>query len=53
MARKTLIHMGKQDGVPAYIFVGVILFAVVGKLVDSFVRLLERRLLKWSDSYTG
>jgi sulfonate transport system permease protein len=48
-----LIHMGKQDGVPAYIFVGVILFAVVGKLVDSFVRLLERQLLKWSDSYTG
>ncbi|MBB6734094.1 ABC transporter permease [Cohnella zeiphila] len=48
-----LINIGKQDGVPSYIFVGVILFAVVGKLVDSFVQALERRLLKWNDSYLG
>lgn len=35
------------------VFVGIILFAAVGKLTDSFVRLLERKLLKWQDSYKG
>ncbi|KAB3539116.1 ABC transporter permease [Bacillus safensis] len=35
------------------VFVGIIIFAVVGKLTDSFVRLLEKRLLKWRTSYQG
>lgn len=35
------------------VFVGIIVFAAVGKLTDSFVRLLENRLLKWQDSYKG
>ncbi|MCY9203935.1 ABC transporter permease [Bacillus atrophaeus] len=35
------------------VFVGIIIFAVVGKLTDSFVRLLERKLLKWRNSYQG
>jgi len=35
------------------VFVGIIIFAVVGKLTDSFVRLLERRLLKWRNSFEG
>ncbi|RAK21319.1 sulfonate transport system permease protein [Anoxybacillus vitaminiphilus] len=35
------------------VFVGIIIFAVVGKLTDSFVRLLETRLLKWQDTYSG
>jgi sulfonate transport system permease protein len=35
------------------VFVGIIIFAVVGKLTDSFVRLLEKRLLKWQDTYKG
>ena len=26
-------------------------FALAGKLSDSFVRLLEQRLLKWQDSF--
>ncbi|MBH5319131.1 ABC transporter permease [Paenibacillus sp. GSMTC-2017] len=35
------------------VFIGILLFAVVGKLTDSLVRLLEKRLLKWQDSYKG
>ncbi|MFF2092356.1 ABC transporter permease [Paenibacillus sp. NPDC058174] len=35
------------------VFVGIVIFAVVGKLTDSLVRLLEARLLQWRDSYRG
>lgn len=35
------------------VFVGIIIFAVVGKLTDSFVRFLERKLLKWRSSFEG
>ncbi len=35
------------------VFVGIFIFAVVGKLTDSFVRVLENRFLKWQDSYRG
>ncbi|KQO01119.1 ABC transporter permease [Paenibacillus sp. Leaf72] len=35
------------------VFVGIFVFAAVGKLADSAVRLLERRLLKWQDNYRG
>lgn len=35
------------------VFVGIIVFAAAGKISDSFVRFLERRLLKWQDSYRG
>ncbi len=35
------------------VFVGIIVFALVGKLTDSLVRLLERRLLHWQDGYKG
>ncbi|MBW7477177.1 ABC transporter permease [Paenibacillus oenotherae] len=48
-----LMTIAKQNSMMEIIFVGVILFAVVGKLIDSFVRLLERRFLQWQDSYKG
>lgn len=48
-----LINLGKQTSSTEDIFVGVIIFAIVGKLVDSFVRLLERKLLHWRESYEG
>ncbi|MFC0472651.1 ABC transporter permease [Halalkalibacter kiskunsagensis] len=48
-----LINLARQHSNTEIIFVGVIIFAVVGKLIDSFVRILERRLLKWRDSYQG
>ncbi|GGD58613.1 ABC transporter permease [Paenibacillus nasutitermitis] len=35
------------------VFVGIAIFASVGKLSDSLVRILEKRLLKWQDSYKG
>ncbi|OXM84297.1 ABC transporter permease [Paenibacillus rigui] len=35
------------------VFVGIFIFASVGKLSDSIVRLLESKLLKWRDSYKG
>lgn len=48
-----LINVAKQNSVTEVIFVGVIIFAVVGKLIDSFVRLLERNFLQWRDNYKG
>lgn len=48
-----LINAAKQNGTTEMIFVGIVIFAVVGKLLDSFVRLLERKLLHWRDSYHG
>ncbi|MFD0672127.1 ABC transporter permease [Cohnella sp. GCM10027633] len=35
------------------VFVGIIVFAVVGKLTDSLVRWLERRWLRWQETYKG
>lgn len=35
------------------VFVGIITFALVGKAADSLVRMLEKRLLAWRDSYGG
>ncbi|MBP1993631.1 ABC transporter permease [Paenibacillus eucommiae] len=35
------------------VFVGIAIFAFVGKLTDSLVRILENRLLRWQDSYKG
>jgi len=35
------------------VFVGILVFAIAGKLTDSFVRILEEKLLKWQDSYRG
>lgn len=35
------------------VFVGILIFAIVGKLTDSLVRILEEKLLKWRDSYNG
>jgi sulfonate transport system permease protein len=32
---------------------GIILFSLVGKLVDTFVRLMEGRFLRWRDTYAG
>ncbi|TYP75628.1 ABC transporter permease [Paenibacillus methanolicus] len=35
------------------VFVGITIFALVGKLSDSIVKVLEARLLRWQDSYKG
>lgn len=35
------------------VFVGITIFALVGKLSDSIVKIFEGKLLKWQDSYKG
>ncbi|MFD2334244.1 ABC transporter permease [Cohnella sp. GCM10020058] len=48
-----LINEAKQNGQPEVIFVGILIFAIVGKLLDSAVKSVERRTLKWQDGYKG
>ncbi len=48
-----MIMDARQFSNTEIVFVGIIIFAAVGKFTDSLVRLLESRLLKWSDSYSG
>ncbi|MFD1677731.1 ABC transporter permease [Alicyclobacillus fodiniaquatilis] len=48
-----LILNAEQFSQTAIVFVGLIIFAVIGKASDSLVRFLERRLLRWRDSYRG
>ncbi|MFC3747672.1 ABC transporter permease [Paenibacillus sp. GCM10012306] len=35
------------------VFVGIIIFAIIGKISDSGVRLLEKRWLRWRDTFKG
>lgn len=35
------------------VFVGIIIFAIVGKSSDSIVRFLENKWLRWRDTYKG
>ena len=48
-----MIQDARQFSRTSAVFVGIIIFAVVGKFADSVVRQLEERLLKWRDSYKG
>ncbi|WP_376739103.1 ABC transporter permease [Paenibacillus sp. 598K] len=48
-----LINDARYFSLTTVVFVGIIVFAVFGKLTDSLVKLLERRLLRWQDSYKG
>ncbi|MWC30662.1 ABC transporter permease subunit [Paenibacillus sp. MMS18-CY102] len=48
-----LINLAKQESDTGTIFVGILIFAIVGKLIDSLVRLLERKWLFWRDAYQG
>ena len=48
-----LIMDARQFSQTSIVFVGIIIFAIVGKATDSFVRYLERRLLRWRDSFNG
>ncbi|SFI87210.1 sulfonate transport system permease protein [Paenibacillus sp. UNC496MF] len=48
-----LINTAKQNSTTDEIFVGIAIFAAVGKAADSLVRLLERKRLHWRDGYQG
>lgn len=43
----------RQFNKTSIVFVGIITFAVFGQLADSLIRALERRLLRWRDSFEG
>lgn len=48
-----MISDARQYSQTAIVFVGIGIFAAVGKLSDSLVRLLESRLLRWRETYKG
>ncbi|KWX76082.1 ABC transporter permease [Paenibacillus jilunlii] len=48
-----LINEAKQNSNTEVIFVGILIFAVVGKLIDTLFRAIERTFLHWRDSYQG
>ncbi|MFD2702048.1 ABC transporter permease [Paenibacillus shunpengii] len=48
-----MIQDARQFTQTSVVFVGIIIFAAVGKITDSFVRYLERKLLRWRDSFNG
>ncbi len=48
-----MIMDARQFSNTEVVFVGIIIFALVGKLTDSIVRLLETKLLKWQDHFSG
>ena len=48
-----LIMDARQFSQTEKVFVGIIIFGIVGKLTDSFVKVLEKRLLKWRNSFEG
>ncbi|WP_256757743.1 ABC transporter permease [Cohnella sp. WQ 127256] len=48
-----MINDARQYSQTTVVYVGILIFAVVGKLSDSLVRLLERHWLKWRDNFQG
>ncbi|MFF2016874.1 ABC transporter permease [Paenibacillus sp. NPDC058177] len=48
-----MISDARQFAQTEVVFVGIVIFAGVGKLTDSLVRKLETRLLRWRDNYNG
>jgi len=48
-----LILQAKQESNTPIIFVGILIFAIVGTLADWIVRIAEIRFLKWQDSFQG
>nr|WP_227014035.1 ABC transporter permease [Paenibacillus psychroresistens] len=48
-----LMSDARQFGKTPVVFVGILMFAIVGIITDTAVRLLERKLLSWQDNYRG
>ncbi|MEK3686776.1 ABC transporter permease [Paenibacillus sp. FSL R10-2736] len=49
----SLILTSAQNGRTDLVFVGIIIFALAGKFIDSLVKYLDKRWLSWRDSYQG
>ncbi|WP_315796330.1 ABC transporter permease [Paenibacillus sp. BIC5C1] len=48
-----LINDARSFSLTTVVFVGIIVFAVVGKLSDSIIKFLEARALRWQDGFKG
>lgn len=48
-----LIMDARYFSITSLVFAGIIIFAAAGKLTDSLVKALEKRLLRWRESYQG
>lgn len=48
-----LIMDARQFSKTAIVFVGIIIFAVFGKLSDTLIKVFEKKLLKWQDNFQG
>ncbi|MCR8631763.1 MULTISPECIES: ABC transporter permease [Paenibacillus] len=48
-----LILDARQFSQTSIVFVGIVIFAFVGKGSDSIVRYFEKKLLKWRDNFNG
>lgn len=48
-----LINDARSFSLTTVVFVGILVFAVVGKLSDFIIRLIEARMLRWQDSFKG
>jgi sulfonate transport system permease protein len=42
---------GQNNLRPDIMLVGILTLALLGKLTDGFLRVLERRLLVWADTF--
>ena len=48
-----LINDARSMSIISTVFVGIIIFAILGKLSDSIVLWLERKALRWQNSFKG
>jgi sulfonate transport system permease protein len=48
-----LLNDARSFSLTSLVFVGIIIFALLGKLSDSLVLLLERKLLSWQEVFKG
>ncbi|GFN33493.1 ABC transporter permease [Paenibacillus xylaniclasticus] len=48
-----MISDARQFADTPVVFVGIFLFAILGLLTDSLLSLVERRMLRWKDRYSG
>lgn len=48
-----LLTDGRETSRPDLVLVAIILLAIMGKITDSILRLLEDKSLRWRDSFSG
>lgn len=48
-----LINDARSFSLTSVVFVGILVFAVVGKLSDFIIKLLEAKMLRWQDGFKG